>query len=157
MLRDILSNFSLETLVYQSFWIIPTTEIFHYTGHLLLFGCILIFDLRLLGAGSSISISKLNRLTVPFAACGFALAIVSGSILFLTGFEHFWGNPALVLKLIFMLLALVNLALFHFLLAPQIAGWDCGVPTPWFAKLSGALSLILWTAVISCGRLIAYY
>lgn len=157
MFYKFLEKFSLVEAAYQSFWFMPITEIFHYTGHLLLFGCILLFDLRLLGVAKRISIAKLNRVTVPFATLGFALAMVSGSVLLLTGLENFWGNTALIYKMIFLLLALANVALYHFLIAPQMSLVDCGEPTPLIGKLSGALSLLLWTAVISSGRLIAYF
>lgn len=135
----------------------PTLETFHYTGHLILFGCILLFDMRLLGLASNLSINKLERLTVKFSAAGFLLAVVSGSALFLTNYSYFWANPMLINKLILMALALINVALFHFFVAPKIFAWDSGVGTPWFAKLCGATSLLLWIGVIACGRLIAYY
>lgn len=157
MFYDLISALSLEHLARGFYWFMPTVETFHYTGHLILFGCILLFDMRLLGIASHISISKLDRLTARFAAAGFFLAAISGSVLFLANFSYFWGNPMLINKLILMALALINIAVFHFFVAPKVTHWDSGLSTPWFAKLSGAASLLLWIAVISAGRLIAYY
>ena len=38
----------------------------------------------------------------------------------------------------------------------RVAAWDVGVPPPLRVRVAGALSLLLWTGVIVCGRLIAY-
>jgi hypothetical protein len=35
--------------------------------------------------------------------------------------------------------------------------WNVAVPTPAWAKVAAVLSLLLWTGVVSCGRLLAYF
>jgi hypothetical protein len=37
-----------------------------------------------------------------------------------------------------------------------VGDWDTEVLGPAAARVAGALSLLLWTGVIACGRLIAY-
>jgi hypothetical protein len=37
-----------------------------------------------------------------------------------------------------------------------VAAWDVQRPAPGLARLHAALSLLLWIAVICCGRLLAY-
>jgi hypothetical protein len=34
--------------------------------------------------------------------------------------------------------------------------WDLGAATPARARAAAVISLLLWTGVISCGRLLAY-
>ncbi len=157
MFYDLLAALSVEHYAREYQWFMPTVETIHYTGHLLLFGCILLFDMRLLGVGSKLSVSKLEKLTVRFSILGFLIAILSGSVLLLTSLDYFWGNPSLVNKLIFMVLALVNIGIFYLFVTPKMKAFDSNVPTPWFAKLSGGISILLWTSVVACGRLIAYY
>jgi hypothetical protein len=157
MFFDLLANLSLDFYAIEYFWFMPMVETIHYTGHILLFGCILLFDARLLGLAPKLSISQLERLTVRFSILGFLIAIISGSVLLLTALDYFWGNPALVNKMIFMALALANIGLFHFFVAPKLQSYDSNAPTPWFAKLSAMTSLTLWIAVVASGRLIAYF
>jgi hypothetical protein len=38
----------------------------------------------------------------------------------------------------------------------SVAGWDSGVATPLAAKIHALLSLLIWIAVLACGRLLAY-
>lgn len=135
----------------------PTLEVLHYTGHILLFGCILLFDLRLLGLGKSVAINQIYRLCVPASAFGFGLAVVSGLALFLTNSAFFWGNPMLVLKLWLMLAALVNLGVFHLLFDHRVRSMGPEASIPAGARLCAFLSFGLWIGVISCGRLIAYF
>ena len=157
MIYDLLSMLDTSYLAIEYLWFVPGVEIAHYSGHLLLFGCILIFDLRLLGLGSQISIKSLEKITVRYAILGFILASLSGLTLLLTSLEYFWGNPALINKFIFMALALINIVFFHFWIGPKTMHLDVGTATPKMAKLSGLISISLWVAVIACGRLIAYF
>ena len=45
---------------------------------------------------------------------------------------------------------------FHAGIFRTAGAWDVGVAPPWPARLAGAASLLLWIAVIACGRLLAY-
>jgi len=57
---------------------------------------------------------------------------------------------------VLLVLAGLNIWLFHTRVYPKIAGWDSdGVP-PKAARIAGALSLALWTCIIFSGRMIAY-
>jgi hypothetical protein len=54
-------------------------------------------------------------------------------------------------------LAGLNVLVFHFVTYRGVGKWDQGVPTPWSARLAGALSVMLWIAVAAYGRFTAYY
>lgn len=157
LVYDLFSRFPLSNYAGEHYWFLPTVETFHYTGHILLFGCILLFDLRLIGLAKRISLRQLESITVRYSVLGFVVAALSGTALLLTDLDHFWGNPALVFKMILMALALINIFLFHFLVSPRLINYDVGKGTPYAAKISGGASLLLWIGVISSGRLIAYF
>jgi hypothetical protein len=157
LIYDLFGSFSLANYAGEYYWFLPTVETLHYTGHILLFGCILLFDLRLIGLAKRISLRQLESITVRYSMLGFAVAVLSGTALLLTDLDHFWGNPALVVKMILMALALINIFLFHFLVSPRLIDHDVGKGTPYSAKISGGASLLLWIGVISSGRLIAYF
>ena len=47
--------------------------------------------------------------------------------------------------------------LFHRFPFRAVGDWDTEIAAPLPARLAGALSLLLWTSVIACGRLLAYF
>jgi hypothetical protein len=55
-----------------------------------------------------------------------------------------------------MVLAGINALAFHFITYNSVATWDTRATTPFGAKLSGALGMLLWAIVIVSGRLIPY-
>ncbi len=55
-----------------------------------------------------------------------------------------------------LLLAGVNMLLFHFLTYRGVAGWDEQRVTPRSARIAGLLSLAFWTGVIVFGRWIGF-
>ena len=66
------------------------------------------------------------------------------------------GNPAFRLKLLFIGAALANAAAFHRWPFRSVSRWDIHAPTPPAARFAAVASLVLWSCVIACGRLLAY-
>jgi hypothetical protein len=66
-----------------------------------------------------------------------------------------------VVKMCLILSAGLNAALFHAIVFPSVGVWDAEdmrkLPPPPSARVSAALSLLIWISVIACGRLLAYF
>ena len=58
--------------------------------------------------------------------------------------------------MVLLLLAGLNIWIFHSRVYPKAAASDVDGPPPKAARLAGALSLSLWVCVIVAGRMIAY-
>ena len=56
----------------------------------------------------------------------------------------------------FLLMAGINVAVFHFSTARTMPRWDLDRKPPVCVRLAGGLSLALWAAIAVCGRMIAY-
>jgi hypothetical protein len=140
----------------QSLWLYPIVEIVHLVGLALLFGSIVVLDLRLLGLSRSVSVSRLARHVLPWTAASFLLIVPSGLAMFVAHASEFIANPVFVLKIGLILAAGVNAAVFHTGPFRTPSGWDVGALPPPAARLAAALSLLLWVSVIACGRLLAY-
>lgn len=137
-------------------WGWPIAECLHFIGLCLLFGAVGMFDLRMLGVARGVQLRALHRL-IPFGWVGFALSITTGSFFVLTTPDQYLHNPAFLIKLSFMLLAGVNMALFYAIAARTV--WLTGaddVP-PLSARIFGAVSLLSWLGVMTCGRVITAY
>jgi len=129
-------------------------EATHVLAAVVVLGTVLIVDLRLLGlADSSRGLTRISRETLPLTWIAFAIAVVTGSLMFTTSAEVYFANPAFRLKAIALLAAGLNMVLFQLVTARGIA--DTGAP-PRSARIAGLLSVLLWTAVVLLGRWIGF-
>jgi len=122
----------------------------------LFFGTILMVDLRLLGLiFKQTPVSKVSDKTLTLTVVAFGILVFTGMLLFMAKPEEYYHNLNFRWKMILIVLAAINIAVFHTKVQKNQPEWDLG-PTPASAKASAILSLLLWFFVISCGRLIAY-
>ncbi|CAG2134728.1 hypothetical protein [Cupriavidus plantarum] len=143
-----------------SAWAYPIVEIFHLAGMALLFGSIVVVDMRLAGFGRQLPVTVLLRHALPLSVFGFLLIAGSGALLFLAHADDLVGNRAFLVKTLLVLLGLANAAWFHMgpyraLLRPG-SQWEAGGVPPAGARLCAWISLVTWVLVICAGRLIAY-
>jgi hypothetical protein len=133
------------------------TEIGHTLGFILLVGSVFFFDLRVLGIARRISVAALARLLLPWSWGALVVIIPTGLMLFAVNAEDLLGSGIFKLKMGLLLAAAMNAA--FFLTGPfaSVKRWDVEAPAPLAAKISAIASLFLWTGVISCGRLLAYF
>jgi len=82
---------------------------------------------------------------------------VTGSLLFSAEASHLALNPVFQLKAILVAAGLINVAVYQFWAKPAVEHLASGASMPARAKVTGALSLIIWIAVAACGRSIAYF
>ena len=145
----------------QWLWLYPAVEIVHIVGIGLLFGSIVVFDLRLLGFSRNISVKRLARHVLPWSAGSFLLIVPSGLLMFIAHASEFIASGVFAVKMLLILAAGVNAGLFHTITFRTADVWDSEemrkLPPPPSARLAGALSLLIWISVIACGRLLAYF
>jgi hypothetical protein len=139
-------------------WTYALVNLTHILGISLLFGAIVVLDLRLLGVWQSIPLDLIARPTTITAGTGLVIALVTGPALLATKATEYVGNPFLPLKLIAIMLALINLAVLHRLPAWKVrANPELSVNQRRQLALAGAASLACWLSAISTARLIAYW
>lgn len=132
-----------------SMWLYPTVETLHILGFALLVGSIVTFDARVVVGSRHLDPRVWERLVLPVTRAGFALAVPMGLLLFVTEATAYVTNPAFRLKLLLLVAALANIAVYH-TLSRRAAGLTGTM------RVAAAASLVLWIAVLACGRLIAY-
>ncbi|HTG96381.1 MAG TPA: DUF6644 family protein [Burkholderiales bacterium] len=145
----------------QWLWLYPAVEIVHIVGIGLLFGSIVVFDLRLLGFSRNLSVKRLASHVLPWSAGSFLLIVPSGLLMFTAHASEFIDSEVFVVKMLLIMAAGVNAALFHTITFRTADVWDSEemrkLPPPPSARLAGGLSLLIWISVIACGRLLAYF
>jgi len=131
-------------------------EATHVLAAVMVLGTVLIVDLRLLGVHDARrAFTRISRETLPLTWLAFALAVVTGSLMFTTSAQTYFGNAAFQWKALALLAAGLNMALFQLLTARGIATWDGGAP-PRAARVAGLLSILLWAVVVLLGRWIGF-
>jgi hypothetical protein len=142
-------------------WLYPSVEVVHIAGIGLLFGSIAMLDLRLLGVSRNISVKRLAGHVLPWSAASFLLIVPSGLLMFTAHASEFVDSGVFVLKMLLILAAGLNAALFHAITFRTADVWDSeemrALPPPPSARIAAAASLVLWISVIACGRLLAYF
>ena len=144
----------------QSEWLYPAVEIVHIVGIGLLFGSIAILDLRLLGFSRSIPVKRLAGHVLPWTAAAFLLIVPSGLMMFAAQATDYIASPVFAVKICLIMVAGLNAALFHINVFTSVDVWDAEemrkLGPPPTARISAAVSLLVWISVIACGRLLAY-
>jgi hypothetical protein len=138
-------------------WLFPIVETLHVISLAMVFGSIVMVDLRLVGATSRNSaMSRLSGEVLPYTWGAFICAVVTGTLLFISKAHVYFYNLQFQLKFLCMLLAGMNMVVFHFGTYRRVLEWDDRHPPPHAARLAGALSIALWIGVIFFGRWIGF-
>ena len=145
------------THVRESLWLFPTIETLHLFGIVLLVGSTSALDLRLLGlAMRAQSVSNIARRLLPWAWVGFAVQVVTGLLMFSSEATKMYINDAFRAKMLMILAAGLNAAVFHYTSYRSVGKWGESSFTPIGAKIAGTLSILLWFGIVAAGRWIAF-
>ena len=139
-------------------WTYALVNLTHIFGISLLFGAIVVLDLRLLGVWSKIPLDLMARPTTVVAGTGFVIAMLTGPALLATKATEYLGNPFLPIKLVAIGLGIVNIVILHNLPAwKERASPDMAPAKRRQLAVAGSASLFCWVSAISAARLIAYW
>jgi hypothetical protein len=143
--------------LHESQYLYPLIESIHVWALCLFFGLAVIFDLRLLGwMMRRIPVSELSRRLLPWTIAGFIIMVISGTLLFSAIPLRSYQNIFFRIKMLMIVLAGINVWMFHSRIYSRVTTWDIEVSPPRAARVAGAVSLMLWIGIIFSGRLIAY-
>jgi hypothetical protein len=140
----------------ESTWLFPIVETVHVMTLTVVVGAVFMMDLRLLGVGQkNRAASEVIASSLPWAWSAFAIAFVMGSLMFSSKAATYYINVPFRIKMVCMLLAAVNMLVFHVFTARGMTTWDRDKP-PLGARLAGAFSLTLWIVIVATGRWIGF-
>ena len=147
----------LGDYVASSTWAFPTLEIIHVIAIVTVVGSIAVVDLRLLGLASKESrVTEITQDTLRWTWVAFAVAMVAGTLLFISKATSYAVNPYFQVKLILIALAGVNMGVFHLLTWRSVGQWDSDGVAPLGARIAGGLSLGLWVFVVFFARAVGF-
>jgi hypothetical protein len=151
-----LETLPLAIYIGESWWF-PFLESIHVVASTFLVGSILMVDLRLLGlAGRNHPASRITREMLPWTRGAFAVSVLAGVGMFSSQASRYVENRAFQVKAVLLILAGINIALYHLATVRTAPTWDTAPATSAAAKLAGAGSLLLWVGVMLAGRWIGH-
>jgi hypothetical protein len=135
-------------------WVWPICEVLHFVGLCLLFGVMLLVNLRMVGFITGVALAEVNRL-LPWAMVGLGINIITGMLFFLAAPEQYTQNSAFVWKMGLVVLGGLSL-LYAAMFDQEHASTSDKLDAPLTRKVVGACSLVIWVGVIFFGRFLPY-
>ena len=150
-----LSETPVSRFMIESSWAWPTCETLHFMGLSVLIGVVGLFDLRLLGFARALPVGPISRL-MPWAVGAFLVNLSTG-VFFLIGnpFQYI-DNLAFWLKMLSVLAAGINVAIFSLSSMREAVSLGPGEETPRPVKIVAVVSLCCWFSVMYWGRMLPY-
>jgi hypothetical protein len=152
-----LGDSSWSVGLHESRYAYDLIESVHVWTLCLFFGLAVMFDFRLLGwTMRNVPVSEVARRLLPWTVAGFVVMVISGTLLFTAIPLRSYQNIFFRTKMVMLLLAGLNVWIFHSGVYRGVAMWDVASAPPRAARVAGALSLVLWVCIVLSGRMIAY-
>ena len=138
-------------LLKSSFLAYPVVNALHIAAIGGLFTSVLLMDFSVLGAIRSVPHEKLLALLRRVALGAFVVAALTGLALFSIQATDYARNPAFLMKLGLIGLAALNFLAFFILTRRSPNG-----ETSTASRFCAVASILLWSGVLLCGRLIGF-
>ncbi len=158
--QDLIAFFedsSIADAIRENDLLFPSIESVHVVAICLVVGSIFVLDLRLLGLASlDRPVGRLTSAILPLTWSAFVVAAGSGFLLFMSHATKYLANGYFVAKMFLICAAGLNMVVFHAVTARDLPKWEAQRLPPPRARLAGALSVLFWIAVVTCGRWIGF-
>jgi len=140
-------------------WTYAIVNVAHILGVSILFGSVLVLDLRLLGAWSRrVRIADLSGAVMSVAMPAFLVAIVTGAALLATKATAYVDNPFLLIKFPAIGLGVLNAGILNMTPAWREVGVRALRPGERRQlAVMGGISLASWLTAVTAGRMIGYW
>ncbi|MEJ0004940.1 MAG: DUF6644 family protein [Steroidobacteraceae bacterium] len=152
-----LEDSGLAVSLRNSLYFFPFLEAIHVMALSVVFGTILVVDLRVLGlASQDRPFTRLSSELLRITWSAFAVSVLTGSLMFITNARVYAHNTSFRVKMLLLILAGLNMAIFHLTAGRSVSQWDDAASGPRVGRTTAALSIALWVAIIVSGRVIGF-
>jgi len=143
----------LGTQISNSIWMFPFIETIHILAMAVMFGNLLLLNLRLVGLGmTKQSLPELAKTLMPFVNWSLVIMLISGYAMFSSEALKDYANDGFKFKMASLFLVLV----FQYTIYRAILKKEDGQRSTAFSGTVAALNLVLWFCVGAGGRAIGF-
>jgi hypothetical protein len=148
------NNTWLGQSISDSIWLFPAIEGVHIVALALLFGAILVLNLRLMGVMMrDRSLPQLSRELETWTLASLIVILVSGAMLFASeAVKSFYSSP-FRLKIVLLIAAI----LFHYTISRRLMRKEDSELPPALGKVAASIAIVLWMGVGFAGRAIGFF
>lgn len=148
-----LTAYSVQRFVLDHTWVWPSCETLHFIGLWLLFGVVVLVNLRLLGMMNTAPFSAFHRL-LPWGVLGLGINLVTGMFWVIATPEQYMTNISFGWKMALLMLAGADLLYLTTFDGP----WDVksGEEAPALGKAFAVSAIVLWVGVMYFGRMLPF-
>jgi Family of unknown function (DUF6644) len=138
----------------NSTWLFPAIEGVHIVALALLFGAVLVLNLRLMGVlMRDRSLPQLSRELETWTLSSLIVILVTGAMLFASeAVKTFYSSP-FRLKIVLLIAAIV----FHYAISRRLMRKEDPELTPALGRIAGSVAIVLWLGVGFAGRAIGFF
>ena len=149
-----LNDTSLSKVINDSKWLFPAIEGVHIAALALLFGTILVVNLRLMGViMRDRPLLRLSRELEPWTLCSLVVILITGVLLFISeAIRSFHSGPFRI-----KIVLLVSAVLFHYTISRRLLHQEERQLSPALRKFAGVFAIALWMSVGFAGRAIGFF
>jgi hypothetical protein len=156
-LAEWLARTPLSQALQEHFWIVPTSQSIHILAVSIIVISAAMINFRLLGVGvQGRTVSQLSNALIPWMWRALAILLMTGLIQTLAEPVRQFVTPVYWAKMIMIVVVMGMTAVYARTLRRQGRGWDVGTSRPAAARIFAVVSMLLWIAIIACGRFIGY-
>ncbi|MDT8397373.1 MAG: hypothetical protein RQ899_02020 [Pseudomonadales bacterium] len=137
------------------YWLWPMMETLHFIGLIIMFGVLMVIDLRVVGVAKFIPMKEAMKF-IPVALAAFSINLLSGIAFFCGDPFRYAPNISFQWKMGLIILAGINALWFWFGEHAKLSRLADGEDAEFQAKVIAGLSLLIWIGVIIGGRMIPY-
>jgi hypothetical protein len=143
--------------VRSSLYYFPFLESIHVMALAVVFGTIVVVDLRALGIASrERPFTRMSNELLRLTWGAFAVSATTGALMFITNARVYAHNTSFRVKMVLLALAGLNMAAFHLTAGRSVARWDRSACAPRAGRITAGASICLWIAIIVAGRVIGF-
>ena len=117
---------------------------------------LLVIDFRLLGITRTGTVADLSKVLLRWPIVGGCIAVPAGLAMFTAEAGELITNPAFRWKILLLCVAAGNTMVYGIFAADAARGCPAGALPPLQARVHALVSVMVWLAIVSCGRLISY-
>jgi hypothetical protein len=144
----------LHDFVSDSTWMFPAIEGVHIVALALLFGAVIVLNLRLLGIMQrQRPAADLGRELGPWIFCSLVIILTTGVMLFFSEATRSFHSGPFRLKMVL----LVSAIFFHYVVSKRIVNREDSRPHPLLDKTAAVFAILLWVSIGFAGRAIGFF